>query len=59
MEQIRGFDEVLTDLRAGRTLDELSQYLREATEAAKRTGKMATVQLTHKIKPQGDRQVEV
>ena len=59
MEQIRGFDEVLTDLRAGRTLDELSQYLREATEAAKRTGKMATVQLTLKIKPQGDRQVEV
>jgi len=55
----RDFTEVLTDLRNGRTHHDLSLAMHEATEAAMRTGKMATVQLTIKIKPQGDRQVEV
>ena len=53
MEQIRGFDEVLTDLRAGRTLDELSQYLREATEAAKRTGKVEREKISERMKELG------
>ncbi|MGV0961830.1 MAG: hypothetical protein ACOYB1_18550 [Limnohabitans sp.] len=56
---IRDFAEIVTDLRGGITHKELSVAMRDATEAAKRTGKMASVQLTIKIKPQGDRQVEV
>jgi len=56
---VRDFVDVVTDLRGGNTHQELSHALQEATEAARRTGKMATVQLTIKIKPQGDRQVEV
>lgn len=57
--EVRDFADVLTDLRGGRTHQELSEALVEATEAVKRTGKQATVQLTIKLKPQGDRQVEV
>lgn len=57
--EVRDFAEIITDLRGGVTHQELSVALMEATAAAKRTGKMATVQLTIKIKPQGDRQVEV
>lgn len=57
--ELRDFAEVITDLRGGNTHHELSVAVKEATEAARRTGKMATVQLTIKIKPQGDRQVEV
>jgi len=57
--ELRDFADVLTDLRGGRTHNELSEALYEATEAVKKTGKMATVQLTIKLKPQGDRQVEV
>lgn len=58
-DEIRDFAEIVTDLRGGVTHRELSVALHDATEAAKRTGKMATVTLTIKIKPQGDRQVEV
>ena len=57
--EARDFAEIVTDLRGGATHQELSVALMEATAAAKRTGKTATVQLTIKIKPQGDRQVEV
>jgi hypothetical protein len=57
--EARDFAEIVTDLRNGATHKELSVALMEAMAAAKRTGKMATVQLTIKIKPQGDRQVEV
>lgn len=56
---VRDFAEIITDLRGGSTHKELSVAMMEAAAAAKRTGKMATVQLTIKIKPQGDRQVEV
>lgn len=59
MGELRDFSEVITDLRGGRTHSELSAALTEATEAAMKTGKMATVSLTIKIKPQGNRQVEV
>lgn len=55
----RNFAEVLAELRFGQTLTMLSEALVEATEAAKRTGKMASLTLTVKIKPQGERQVEV
>jgi len=57
--EVKDFSEILTDLRAGVTHRELSVAMHDATEAAKRTGKTASVQLTIKIKPQGDRQVEV
>lgn len=58
-DEIRDFAEIVTDLRGGVTHRELSQAVYDATEAAKRTGKNAEVQLVLKIKPQGDRQVEV
>lgn len=57
--EVRDFSEIITDLRGGNTNRELSVAMHDATEAAKRTGKTASVQLTIKIKPQGDRQVEV
>lgn len=57
--EARDFAEFVTDLRGGNTHHELSVALQEATEAARRTGKTASVQLTIKIKPQGERQVEI
>lgn len=56
---IRDFAELITDLRGGQVHQELSNAFVEATEAAKRTGKVASVTLQIKIKPAGDRQCEV
>ena len=58
-KKARDFAELITDLRGGNTHHELSLALQEATEAAKRTGKTASVTLQVKIKPSGDRQCEV
>lgn len=56
---VRDFAELITDLRGGNTHQELSLAYQEATEAAKRTGKVASITFTVKIKPSGDRQCEV
>jgi hypothetical protein len=55
----RDFAELVTDLRNGNTHQELSLAYQQATEAAKRTGKTATITFTVKIKPNGDKQCEV
>lgn len=57
--EIRDFSELVTDLRHGNCHQELSMAYQEATEAAKRTGKSASITFTVKIKPCGDRQCEV
>jgi len=57
--EVRDFADLVTDLRGGNTHHELSLAYQQATEAAKRTGKTASITFTVKIKPNGDRQCEV
>jgi len=53
------FSEVLTDFRGGTLHHELSIALQRVTEAVQKTGKVGSIALTLKIKPQGEGQVEV
>lgn len=58
-QETRDFAEFITDLRGGGCHYDLSKALQAAADAAMKTGKIATVSLTVKIKPQGERQVEI
>ena len=44
---------VIANLRYGQTLDELSETLHECVEASRETGKVSTMTLELKIKPNG------
>lgn len=58
-QKTRDFAEFITDLRGGICHQEMSVAMQKAADAAMKTGKMATVNLQLKIKPQGERQVTV
>lgn len=53
------FAEVLTDLRNGTAHHELSKAIRQVTEAVQKTGKVGSLTLNIKVKPQGEGQVEI
>lgn len=53
MSSIRDFAKLITDLRAGRAHQEISEAVREATEAATQTGKKSSVTLKLTFKPKG------
>jgi len=59
MNETKDFAEFLTDLRGGTAHHELSNGLLEVTKAVQKTGKMGTIQLTVKVKPIGEGQVEI
>ncbi len=56
---IRDFSEFITDVRGGNCHQELSQAINEVTSAAMNTGKVGSVTLTIKIKPQGEGQAAI
>jgi ACT domain-containing protein len=58
-KRTRDFAEFVTDLRGGICHQEVSEAIQEVTAACRETGKVGSVTLTIKIKPQGDRQVEI
>lgn len=58
-QNTRDFAEFITDLRGGICHQDISVAMQRAADAAMKTGKMATVSLQLKIKPQGERQVTV
>jgi len=58
MEQ-KDFTDVLTDLRGGTAHHELSKAIRTVTEAVQKTGKVGSLTMSIKIKPQGEGQVEI
>ncbi len=59
MKEARDFAEFITDLRGGMFHQELSSAMIEITEAAMKTGKVGSLQITIKVKPQGEGQAEV